>query len=98
MTEQCLYLCTLRSSQSEQTASNGPNLFHAPDLDRLVVRGRREVLAVKGPGDVGNAFCVAREALDVLSSADIPQLDDLVRAFASRPLSQLTDAQRQNYQ
>jgi len=98
MPEQCLYLCTLRRSQSEQMTSSGPNLLHAPNLDRLVVRGRCEVLAVKRPGDVGYAFCVARETLDVLSSADIPQFDDLVRAFASRPLSQVTDAQRQNYQ
>jgi len=58
--------------------------IQTPNPNRLVVRGRRDVVVVGRPRNVRDALRVPRQRLDNISSRCVPYLDQLVRGLPMR--------------
>ena len=61
------------------------NFFHTPNFDRLIVRCRRYIFSVAGPGNIGYTLSVAFQCIEYFSRYAIPEFDDFIRACS--PLS-----------
>jgi hypothetical protein len=55
--------------------------INVPDTNRCIVRGRGQVLAVRRPRDIGQAFAMSAQVLDQFARKRVPDLDELVIRF-----------------
>ena len=61
--------------------------FQVPQPNGLVVRRRREELAVHGPSHIRDALRVSLERVDDVAGLRVPQLDEFIRSLLPEMVS-----------